>query len=123
MCCLNVAFSADKLENREVENINRSNRKSPASNSSKEADEGYCRSPSLPRTILGSQGEDDDDSVDNFAYLRKQAEQSIEKQSLSGNHFLKICICWNGIHQLIVYMLSQIIFSFKWCYVLLNFRW
>ena len=91
-------FSADKLENREVENINRSNRKSPASNSSKEADEGYCRSPSLPRTILGSQGEDDDDSVDNFAYLRKQAEQSIEKQSLSGKHFLEIRLSWNGIH-------------------------
>ena len=102
MCCLNVAFSADKLENREVENINRSNRKSPASNSSKEADEGYCRSPSLPRTILGSQGEEDDDSVDNFAYLRKQAEQSIEKQSLSGNHFLENSICLNGTYQLIV---------------------
>ena len=102
MCCLNVAFSADKLENREVENINRSNRKSPASNSSKEADEGYCRSPSLPRTILGSQGEEDDDSVDNFAYLRKQAEQSIEKQSLSGNHFLENSICLNGTHLCVI---------------------
>ena len=64
----------DKLENIEVEKINLDNRKSPASSSSKEADEGYCRSPSLPRTILGSQGEEDDESVDNFAYLRKQAQ-------------------------------------------------
>ena len=83
-------FIADKLENREVEKINRSNRKSPASNSSKEADEGYCRSPSLPRTIMGSQGEEDDDSVDNFAFLRKQAQQSIENQSKSHGCYRKI---------------------------------
>ena len=69
------------MENREVEKINRNNRKSPASNSSKEADEGYCRSPSLPRTILGSQGEEDEDSTDNFAYLRKQAQMSADNMS------------------------------------------
>jgi hypothetical protein len=74
------------MENIEVEKINRNNRKSPASNSSKEADEGYCRSPSLPRTILGSQGEEDEDSTDNFAFLRKQAQVSTEsKQSKSSS--------------------------------------
>ena len=69
----------DQIENNEVEKINGVNRKSPASNSSKEADEGYCRSPSLPRTILGSQGEEEDEPVDNFTYLRKQAQAT--KQS------------------------------------------
>ena len=80
----------DKLENIEVEKINLDNRKSPASSSSKEADEGYCRSPSLPRTILGSQGEEDDESVDNFAYLRKQAQTAeLAKQTKQsqGNYY------------------------------------
>ena len=81
-----------KNENNEVEKINRTNRKSPASNSSKEADEGYCRSPSLPRTILGSQGEEeeDDQPLDNFAYLRKQAQSSAAKQSKSSSAGLKL---------------------------------
>ena len=72
----------DKIENDEVAKINRSNRKSPASNSSKEADEGYCRSPSLPRTIMGSQGvEEEDEPLDNFSYLRKQAQAVANKES------------------------------------------
>ena len=79
------------MENKEVEKINRNNRKSPASNSSKEVDEGYCRSPSLPRTILGSQGEEDEDSTDNFAYLRKQAQLSTDHMSKQSKSSLGTC--------------------------------